>query len=76
MGSEVGVTIETLAQAVADAFDPRPEVHVLKKPEAGKLADRYVPSTRRARKELALKQYIDLPGAIRRTVVFEQRRSQ
>ena len=76
IGSEAGVTIKTLAYAVADVFDPRPEVHVLKKPEVGKLADRYVPLTRRARKELALNQYIDLPEAIRRTVVFEQMRSR
>jgi len=39
---------------------------VLGTPVAGRLPERYVPSTQRARSELGLQEYIDLPEAIRR----------
>ena len=53
---------------VADGFRPRPEVQILGSPTPGKPAERYVPSTRRAVGELGLRQCIDLPEAIRRTI--------
>ena len=74
IGSEAVITIKTLAHAVADVFEPRPEVRVLKKAKSSTPPDRYVPSTRRATKELELNQHADLAEAIRRTVIFEQLR--
>ncbi|MCJ7532986.1 MAG: hypothetical protein MUO64_18440 [Anaerolineales bacterium] len=48
-------------------FEPSVEVQIAGRPTPGKPAERYVPSTQRARMELRLQQYIALPEAIRRT---------
>ena len=72
VGSEEAVSIADLAQAVADCFEPRPEVHILGSPTPGKPAERYVPSTHRARSELGLQQNIDLTEGIRRTIAYHQ----
>jgi dTDP-glucose 4,6-dehydratase len=70
VGSEEAISIAALANIVADSFQPRPEVRILGSPTPGKPAERYVPSTRRAGNELGLRQCIDLPEAIRRTVAW------
>jgi len=68
MGSEEDLTIAELARRVAETVQSTAEVRIADRPIPGKLPERYVPSTRRARTELGLQQYIDLPEAIRRTI--------
>jgi nucleoside-diphosphate-sugar epimerase len=68
VGSEEDLTIAELAHRVAAMFQPPSEVQVAGHPNADKPIERYVPSTRRARMELKLQQYIDLSEAIRQTI--------
>jgi dTDP-glucose 4,6-dehydratase len=66
VGSEQAVSIGELAHTVAGAFTPRAEVEILGAPGAG-TAQRYVPSTARAQRELGLSCRLPLGDAIRRT---------
>jgi dTDP-glucose 4,6-dehydratase len=66
VGSEQSVSIRELANAVAKALTPKVEVEVLGTPGPGP-AQRYVPSTARARQELGLSCEVPLHKAIRRT---------
>lgn len=69
VGSELPVSVAELARAVADACKPRKvDVRVRQAPIPGSMPERYVPSTRRARDELKLKQLIDLGESLRRTI--------
>lgn len=70
VGSEQEITIQALANAVAQAFTPAPEVRIAKQPEPNKTVERYVPSTRRLVSELELHPTIDLQESIRRTVAW------
>ncbi len=70
VGSDMDLTIKTLANEVASVFGSNIEVKMNKQPASGIPADRYVPSTRRIRSELNLEQHIDLKDAIRRTGIF------
>lgn len=67
VGSEEVLTIEKLARRVAALFPSAIEVEIAGRPSPGKPAERYVPSTQRARRELGLKQYTNLSEAVRRT---------
>ncbi|MFC1957665.1 NAD-dependent epimerase/dehydratase family protein [Chloroflexota bacterium] len=68
MGSESALTIAEVAARVAEATEPPGVVRIAGHPTPGQPPERYVPSTQRARTELGLQQYIDLPEAIRRTI--------
>jgi dTDP-glucose 4,6-dehydratase len=71
VGSSESITILGLAEKVAQAFDPEPEIVIQSKidrPE-GAVA-RYVPDTYLAEKELKLKQWISLKEGIRRMADF------
>ncbi len=68
VGSDEDITIAGLAKIVAATFQPEPEVQIACEPAPGKLAERYVPSVRRASVELALQPTIDLQKALGRTV--------
>lgn len=70
LGSEHDIGIGALAEAVAQAFRPKPQVQISTQAVPGSSIERYVPSTRRAVAELGLAQAVDLPDAIRRTVQF------
>ncbi len=68
VGSEEAISIGELAWQIT-ACAAAPGVAILGKPGEG-AAERYVPDTGRARAELGLAQYIDLPEAIRRTLAW------
>jgi len=70
VGAEEAITIGELAKTVASIFQPAVTVQIAKEPKPGMSAERYVPSTRRARKELGLAQQIDLAKSIQRTVKY------
>ncbi len=67
VGSEERVSILELAQAVQSVVNPAVAIQVQQKSKPGFGAGQYVPSTKRAREELSLRQTIDLPESIRRT---------
>jgi dTDP-glucose 4,6-dehydratase len=73
VGSDRDLTIRELAEAVARAFHPAPEVRVARPPTPGAPPERYVPSTVRAREELGLRRWIDLPEALDRTIMWHKR---
>lgn len=68
VGSEHAVTITELACAVAQCFQQPIDVQVAGKPTPGIPAERYVPSTTRAREECRLRETIDLLNGIKRTI--------
>jgi len=76
VGSESAISIRDLAQVTVDSIAPGTPVeipiHIKGTPIPGRLAERYVPSTARARSELQLQQYIDLPEALRRTAAWHR----
>jgi nucleoside-diphosphate-sugar epimerase len=76
IGSENDVTIRGLAEAVAHSFQPAPEIQVLRQAAPGAPAQRYVPSTKRAASELGLRESVDLPDAIRRTIAWARTSDQ
>ncbi len=73
VGSETAVNIRELAELVAGNFEPRREVQVARQATPGTAAERYVPKTERARKELGLEEWIDLPTAIQKTIAWHQK---
>ena len=72
VGSDEAISIADLARTVAHSFDPPPEVQITLTPTAGRLPERYVPSTQRAREELGLRTWVSLPDAIRRTAAWHR----
>ena len=72
VGSEEAISIRELAHAVADSFSPRVKVEILGTPAPGAPAQRYVPSTARARQELGLTSQVSLQQAIQRTQMWFQ----
>jgi nucleoside-diphosphate-sugar epimerase len=76
VGSEQAVSIAELAKAVAESVDPPAKVRILGTPKPGAIAERYVPSTQRAQKELGLRDCFDLAESIRRTIAWHRSREQ
>ena len=74
VGSEETVTVGELARAVANVEPPTMDVVIVGQPQAGRPAERYAPSTARARDELGLRQWISLGDAIRRTLRWQRLR--
>lgn len=75
VGSERAVSIGELAEAVARLVAPERMVRILGTRDPAIPIDRYVPSTRRAREELGVRELVDLEETIRRTAdwVLRQR---
>jgi dTDP-glucose 4,6-dehydratase len=67
VGSEDRRTIREVAELVA-RLGGAPGVEVMRQPNPAAAAAQYVPSCARARADLALRQWIDLPDAIGRTL--------
>lgn len=70
VGSERAVSISELARLVARVLGCTRGVEVAVTPEAGRPAERYVPSTRRAREELGLDEGWTLEEAVARMAAF------
>ena len=68
VGSEEAITIADLANTVADCFQKRIDVKILKSPDPNKPPERYVPSTKRVREECGVRQMIGLEAGIRKTI--------
>lgn len=65
VGSDADLTIATLARAVAAYFHT--DVEIARPPSPDRPAERYVPDTRRAARELGLRAWTDLGTALDRT---------
>jgi len=72
VGSEEALTICQVADTVAAAFQPARTVIVDKKPAPGTAAQRYVPSTQRAKEELGLQTRIKLKQAVEKTIFWHK----
>jgi nucleoside-diphosphate-sugar epimerase len=74
VGSERAVSIGELARLVAAAAGGGIDVRIAKTPSPGAAAERYVPSTARARDELGLAVTVELEEGLSRTVEWHRRR--
>jgi nucleoside-diphosphate-sugar epimerase len=68
VGSEQAVALSDLAHAIAESATPQLPVVIAKQADPTMLPARYIPSTQRAQRELALKQWINLEDSIQRTL--------
>jgi nucleoside-diphosphate-sugar epimerase len=67
VGSERELSIAELAATVAAELEPSTTIRVMGHPRPGRVPERYVPDTGRARLELGLQEWVSLEDAIRRT---------
>ncbi|MEP6821240.1 MAG: NAD-dependent epimerase/dehydratase family protein [Chthoniobacterales bacterium] len=70
VGSAKDLTIGQLATTVRDAMGGTVEIVTAKTPDPKGAITRYVPDNTRATSELHLKEWVDLPDAIRKTARF------
>jgi dTDP-glucose 4,6-dehydratase len=70
VGSEEAIRIAALAARVTSALDSKSPISVAQRPQPGIPAERYIPSTVRARTELGLEQTVSLDEGIRRTAAY------
>ena len=70
VGSEAGLTIAGVAQAVRNGFTPPPAIQIAHAPNPPSPPSRYVPTTHRVRTELGLRETVDLSEGIRRTLTW------
>ena len=75
VGSDEPVSIAELASLVARCFPQPVEVNIAATPQPDRQAERYVPSTERAARELGLRKGFDLRQAIERTIAYHRVRS-
>ncbi|MDR3490946.1 MAG: NAD(P)-dependent oxidoreductase [Gammaproteobacteria bacterium] len=68
VGSDQAINIADLAQLVAVSVTPSLAVNIAQIKNPNVSAQRYVPSTERAKQELDLDLWVDLPTAIHRTI--------
>lgn len=68
VGSEEGIPIAEVSRIAAEAFQPAIALRICREPDAGKAAERYVPSVQRAALELGLRPSVTLREALRRTI--------
>jgi dTDP-glucose 4,6-dehydratase len=72
VGSDEPLDIATLARTVARVLSPGATVKIAGRPEPGRLPERYVPATHRARTELGLDRTVALESAIARTAAWHR----
>jgi dTDP-glucose 4,6-dehydratase len=74
VGSETAISIADLARTVARRLAPSSVVEIARTAPPGRPADRYVPSTARARHDLGVAATIDLDEALTRTAEWYRAR--
>ena len=74
VGSEHEINIGDLADVVRSEFRSKPEIIIKKKKLANSSPLRYVPSTKKARRELSLKQEIKLLTSIKKIIIYENKK--
>ena len=76
VGSEKEISLKELAKKIAEIYTEltgkKVDIIIKKQPEPGKIPEKYVPSTEKAKKELGLKETVSLEEAIKRTLKFYQ----
>jgi dTDP-glucose 4,6-dehydratase len=68
VGSDAAFSIREVANTVAESVSPCVEVIVARQPSTEVSPERFIPSIVRARSELNLEVFVDLPEAVSRTV--------
>jgi nucleoside-diphosphate-sugar epimerase len=68
VGSDLEISIEELGKLIIETAETNQSVTVRRSPVIGKAPERYVPSIEKARSELQLQPYIDLPTSIQKTI--------
>ncbi len=74
VGSETALPIGEVARIVARTFRPPVEVSIARPAQPDNPAERYVPSTNRARTELGLRETFSLEDAVERTAWWHRAR--
>jgi dTDP-glucose 4,6-dehydratase len=74
VGSDIDVSIESLARQVAKIVSPQADVEVQGRAQTDAKPQRYVPSIERARTELGLTLLVPLADAIERTAAWHRTR--
>ena len=74
IGSEEAITIAELSQRIAKIEEPLLDVRIDRQTLPETIADRYVPSNQRIRKELGVEQRVQLNESLRRTLQFHRER--
>ncbi len=74
VGAEPDFSIAEVAQIVTEEVNPHATVRIAHKANPAEPAERYVPSTQRARSELGLKEWIDVREGVRRTAAWNKLR--
>lgn len=72
VGSDKSLTISMLAQMIAENGNSGKSKVIIKKPDAGLPAQRYVPDVSRAMNELGLSVYTDLKSSLKKTIQFNR----
>jgi dTDP-glucose 4,6-dehydratase len=72
VGARRHFSIGEIAEIVRREVAPQSVVEVARTPVPGAAVNRYVPDNARARSELALDEWVDLPEAIRRTAAWHR----
>jgi len=74
VGSEKEISLKELAKKIAEIYTEltgkKVDIIIKKQPEPGKIPERYVPSTEKAKKELGLKETVSLEEAIIKSLQF------
>jgi nucleoside-diphosphate-sugar epimerase len=76
VGSNQDLTIEALAHHVADTLHPPQKILVRQEKNEINPLQRYIPNVDKIKRELGLKQRVDLDMAIKKTYRYEQNRKQ
>ncbi len=76
IGAEPTYSIAQVARMVAEEVNPGSEVQIAEKADPARVPERYVPSTKRARAELGLEEWIDVREGIRRTAAWQRRKGK